>query len=180
MDLVRCVRERRSVRKYSDKELMDSTIAEIVENARFAPTWKNSQTTRYNIVSDELKSKLLAEGFQELPYNIKIIERCKKLVIVSLVKGVSGYNSDGSFTTSLKDNWEAFDSGIATQTFCLCAHELGVGTVILGLFDPELIHKLAGIPDSERVIALIAMGYPETYNKPAPPRKEVGELLRTL
>lgn len=35
-----------------------------------------------------------------------------------------------------------FDAGIAAQTFCLAAHEKGIGTVILGVFDDKKLRKL--------------------------------------
>ncbi len=34
-------------------------------------------------------------------------------------------------------NWYMFDLGIATQTLCLTAHEMGLGTVVVGLMDHD-------------------------------------------
>lgn len=34
-----------------------------------------------------------------------------------------------------------FDAGIATQTLCLAAHSKGLGTVILGIYDEEKLHR---------------------------------------
>ena len=46
MDAIECIKSRRSVRRYTEevisKELMDS----IIDVARMAPTWKNTQTPR--------------------------------------------------------------------------------------------------------------------------------------
>jgi butyrate kinase len=53
----------------------------------------------------------------------------------------SGYERDGSFSTSKGEGWEMFDAGIATQTFCLAAHEKGKMVDIVsddeGPFSPE-------------------------------------------
>ena len=68
-----------------------------------------------------------------------------------------------------------FDTGIASEAFCLAAYEAGLGTVILGLYDdnaPEVI----GVPEGQELIALIPMGYP-AESPEAPRRKEVSELL---
>lgn len=35
-----------------------------------------------------------------------------------------------------------FDAGIAAQTFCLAARDLGIGTCILGIFDADAAGRL--------------------------------------
>ena len=92
------------------------------------------------------------------------------------MKDTSGYDKDGSFSTSQQDRWEMFDAGIATQTFCLAAHLKGVGSVILGVFDEEKIRQYIDIPENEKVTNLIAIGYPLDQPKSAPPRKSVEEI----
>ena len=65
---------------------------------------------------------------------------------------------------------------VAAQTFCLAAQELGVGTVILGIFDRAGLQAYLQIPQDRELVALIAAGYPgEEPN--APKRKPVEELL---
>ena len=93
-----------------------------------------------------------------------------------MVKNRSGYEKDGSYTTSKEDRWEMFDAGIATQTFCLAAHEQGVGSVIMGIFDETKIAEVIDVPEGQQVAALIAIGYP-VFEPEAPKRKEVSELL---
>ncbi|MFQ9394785.1 MAG: nitroreductase family protein [Lachnospiraceae bacterium] len=73
------------------------------------------------------------------------------------------------YTTSKKDKWEMFDAGIASQTFMLAAHEYGVGTVTLGIFDEEILGKILELPEGDNVSALLAAGYPESA--PAAPKK---------
>lgn len=106
--------------------------------------------------------------------------RCKALVVVSVVAGISGYEKDGSFSTSQEDRWEMFDAGIANQTFCLAAHSKGIGSVILGVFDEHKIRQYVSLPENEKVTNLIALGYPLEPAKSGPPRKEVSELLQII
>lgn len=54
-----------------------------------------------------------------------------------------------------------FDAGVACQTFCLAAHEYGLGTVIMGVFDESGISSLLDIPKERELAALIALGYPD-------------------
>ena len=44
MEAIECIKTRRSIRKYEDKPVDRSLIEEIIEIARFAPSWKNSQS----------------------------------------------------------------------------------------------------------------------------------------
>jgi hypothetical protein len=61
---------------------------------------------------------------------------------MTCVTGRCGYERDGSFSTPKGDRWEMFDAGIAAQTFCLAAHEMGLGTVIMGVFDENKVNEV--------------------------------------
>jgi len=56
-----------------------------------------------------------------------------------------------------------FDMGAVTQTVCLVALHYGLGTCISnqGIMYPDVLHELAGIPLSKRIIISIAIGYPD-------------------
>jgi nitroreductase len=56
-----------------------------------------------------------------------------------------------------------FDMGALTQTICLVALHFNLGTCISnqGIMYPEVLHDLAGIPLSKRVIIAVAIGYPD-------------------
>jgi len=55
-----------------------------------------------------------------------------------------------------------FDIGSITQNICLAALHYGLGTCIAnqGITYPEVLHELAGIPESKRIVISIAIGYP--------------------
>ena len=93
------------------------------------------------------------------------------------IKGRCGFERDGSYTTGKKDRWQMFDAGVACQTFCLAAHEYGLGTVIMGVFDESGISSLLDIPKERELAALIALGYPD-IEPSAPKRKTVEDLLQ--
>ena len=68
-----------------------------------------------------------------------------------------------------------FDSGIACQTFCLAAHDAGLSSVIMGLYDDNAADVI-GIPEGQILTALIAVGY--AAEEPiAPNRKELSDLV---
>lgn len=54
---------------------------------------------------------------------------------------------------------------------------LGLGTVIMGIYDPAEVAKVVEIPEGQEVAALIALGHP-AQDPQAPARKDVDTLLR--
>lgn len=177
MEAMECIKNRRSVRKFTDEMVSENVIREIVEAASYAPSWKNTQTIRYISISDKaLIEKIAAEGVMDFSHNAKILTGANQIMLVVQKNGICGYEKDGSFTTSKGDRWEMFDAGIATQTFCLAAHTKGVGTVILGVFDDKVVAEIAGIPEGLTVAAIVVFGYP-AFEPEMPPRKNVDELL---
>lgn len=180
MDALECIKTRRSVRKFTDEMVPADMVKEIVELASYAPTWKNTQTIRYTLLEDAEKiARIAAEGVMDFPFNQKTVGRAKQLMIISQKNGICGFEKDGSYSTSKGDHWEMFDAGIATQTFCLAAHDKGVGTVILGIFDDAKVGEIVGIPEGQTVAAVVVLGYP-AFAPDMPPRKSVDELFTVV
>lgn len=177
MDFMECVKNRRSIRKFKNQPLSNEILTQLVEAASYAPSWKNSQTTRYIVISDAaLKLKLAETCVMDFEYNKKTILNAPALILVTTVANRSGYERDGSFSTSKETHWESFDAGIATQTFCLAAHSMGLGTVVLGIFDHDKVIRTASVPEGQKVSAMVAIGCPDEM--PAmPKRKSAEELL---
>ena len=178
MDFEKCVKERRSVRKFTNEKISHDVFKKIVDLARYSPSWKNSQIVRYHIIEDEsLKINIAENAVLNFVFNEKTIKRTPALVVLTAVEKKSGYEEDGSFSTPKEDRWENFDAGIACQTFCLAAYNEGVGSVVLGIFDDDKVKKICSIPENEKVMALIAVGYRDGDAKPAPERLEVEDLI---
>lgn len=177
MDFKEALTTRRSIRNYTDEAVTVDEIKSVVELARFAPSWKNSQTIRYVAILDkELKNKIANECTAGFTWNTGNITKAPALILVLTQDGKSGYESDGSFTTTKGTHWQSFDAGIATQSLCLAAHSLGLGTLIMGIYSEADVKKVAGVPDGFSVSALVAIGH---YDKvqATPARLGVDELL---
>lgn len=178
MEALQCIETRRSIRKFKQTAVSHEVMEAIVKEASYAPSWKNTQVTRYVVVEDPaVKAKIANEAVLGFSFNTGTIENAAALVVVTMVHGRSGYEKDGSFSTSKEDRWEVFDAGIATQTFCLAAHDKGVGSVIMGIFDEEKVAELIQLEEGRKVAALISVGYPDE-EPVVPKRKEVEELVR--
>lgn len=175
MDAITCIKTRRSIRKFKSDKVSPEIIKDIVLTASYAPSWKNTQTTRYIAITDpEIKDRI--------PQRNAVGHTIRKLLMVHLCQQPqllwdkrSGFERDGSYTTSREDNWQAFDNGVATQTFCLAAHEKGLGTVIMGMYDIDKAAEILDVPEGQLLMALIAIGYPD--EDPAVPKKKTVEDL---
>lgn len=177
MEAITCIEGRRSVRKFKEQAIDHELMNRIVETARFAPSWKNTQTARYIVIENEaVKERIANEAVLGFAHNAEIIKGAPALVVVTCIHGRSGFERDGSFSTDKEDRWEVFDAGIATQTFCLAAHANGIGSVILGIFDEEKVKEFAAIEEGQVVCALVAVGY-ATEEGAAPKRKSVEDLV---
>ena len=98
MTVQECIKGRRSIRKFKPDKIEHELLSEIVETASFAPSWKNTQITRYIAVEGELKDKIAAEGTTPFPNNGAIIANAPVLIAVTVIKNRCGYERDGSFT----------------------------------------------------------------------------------
>lgn len=175
MNLTECIKKRRSIRKYKDERISHSLLESIISTASFSPSWKNTQITRYIAIEDTSTIQKIADEFTP-EFNSNIVRQLSTLIAVTFVKNRSGFERDGSFSTKKGDRWQMFDVGAACQTLCLAAHEQGLGTVIMGIWDEDGITELLNIPETEELAALIAIGYPDIEPE-APKRKSVDTLL---
>ncbi len=170
-----CITNRRSIRQFLDKPVDHQVLADVVSLASYAPSWKNTQITSYIAVEGEKKAQL-AQCISTYANNGKIMENAPVVIAVVIKKGRCGFERDGSYSTNRGDSWQMFDAGLACEAFCLAAHEQGLGTVILGLFDQEKASSLLSIPEDMELVTLIPLGYP-AESPAAPKRKTVSELL---
>ena len=177
MEALECIKTRRSVRKFTEQPVTEAELAQVVETAAFAPSWKNTQIARYLVVTDaEKKQRLADDCMMGFAFNQKTTLGAPALVVLTMITGRSGYERDGSFSTSQGTHCQSFDAGIAAQTFCLAAHALGLGTVVMGIFDEEKVRQVVEIPEDQKVAALIAIGHP-AEEPMCPKRKDVETLL---
>lgn len=171
-----CIKGRRSIRKFADTPVSRNVIADIVETASYAPSWKHTQITRYIAVEGELKDKIADECTSAYAKNGEIIKNAPMLIAVTFIKNRSGFERDGSYSTPKEGGWQMFDAGVASEAFCLAAYEQGLGTVIMGIFDEAKAASFLEVPEERELVALIPIGYP-AESPAAPKRKSVEELL---
>lgn len=173
MELTTVAQSRRSVRAYKAGTTIDkAVIEEIISFTKNAPSWKNSQTPRYYAVTSP--EKLAAIKEKCLPeFNANSCKDAPALIITTFVKTRAGFNREGVADNELGDEWGAYDLGLANAYLILKAKELGLDSLIMGIRDGEALRAELNIPDTQEVVAVIAIG--EGSIAPEMPKRKATE-----
>jgi nitroreductase len=173
MELFEAVLGRRSIRKYdSERPVADEVVDRLIDMARWAPSWANTQCVRYIIVRDAERRAKLAETLSPKNPSAKAFSAAPVVVAFVAALEKSGYYKGKA---SDDKAWHLFDAGLAVQNFCLAAHAMGLGTVICGAMDYHAAGSLLETPPGYQVVAMTPLGYP-AKEPSAPPRREVSGL----
>ena len=175
METLQCIAERRSIRRFTEAEVSNKQLRQLLEAARLAPSWANTQCWEFVIVRDPETKKKLAETMPEGNPARKAAVNAPVLLVACGRLGRSGFYK-GQAATSKGDNWYLYDVGLATQNISLAAHDLGLGSVILGLFDAEKAAEVIGLPEDVKVVTMMPIGVPAKTGK-MPPRKPLCEFV---
>ena len=177
MEYAQLLESRRSIRHYkAGMRISENQVRVMIDAAQQAPSWKNSETGRYYVAISEDKINYVRN--QCLPeFNAKNSENAVALVVTTFEKGIAGFNPDGTETNELGDKWGAFDLGLQVENFVLKARETGYDSLIMGIRDADKLREAFGIPESQEVVAVIAVGVRES-DPHKPGRKDMGEVVR--
>ena len=157
------INTRRSIRKYSDKDVSEELLNRLLSEASRTQTMGNMQL--YSVVvtrSKEMKAKLAPAHFNqpmvtEAPVVLTVCAdfnrasrwcRCRK--------AEPGYDNFLSFINA------ATDALLYTQTFCNLAEEDGLGLCFLGttVYMPQMIIDALNLPQLVMPVATITLGWP--------------------
>lgn len=172
VELMDTIKGRRSIRRYQDKEIPEADLQKILEAVQWSPSWANTQCWEVVVVKGEEMKKKLQEALPPTNPASKGLPEAPVVLVLCGKLQSSGYYK-GQAATKFGD-WFMFDLGIATQSLCLMAHSLGLGTVIVGLFDHDKAKAALGVGPGYEVVAVIPVGYP-AKDSPAPKRREISE-----
>lgn len=180
MDVLEAIRNRRSIRKYKADPVDDETLEIVLEAARLAPSWANTQCWRFIVVRDSDTKARIAETIAPNPTlganpASNAIKNAPVLIVACAEKGISG-SFQGKTSTDKGDSWYMFDVALAMENLVLAATSLGLGTVHVGLFDCRRVESILEIPDNHCVVEMTPLGYPEFQPNPRP-RKEMREIV---
>lgn len=177
MDFKDIIEKRRSIRKFSNKEVPDNLIKQIIYHGSIAPSGKNRQPWRFVVVknkkikaqiselmtikANDMTDKNEATGVKN---TAKVINEAPVFIAVFNIKGKKNQNS----------NLQSI--GASIENMCLSATDLGLGSLWICDIDCcfSEIQKLLGKPQMT-LVAGIALGYALEAPK-ARPRLKVEEI----
>ena len=146
-----CIRTRRSVRKYKDKQVPWDNIVEILQAAKFAPFAGNVFNCKFIVIKNEDKRKAIAEAcaqqywMQDAPIQIVVVGEPEKAERYYGARGGRLYTVQGA--------------AAAMQNILLTAHSIGLGSCWVGAFDEEEIRRLCNLPEHVNVQGIVTIGY---------------------
>jgi len=168
LDVLEAIKERRSIRAFTDEKVSEKDVERLIDAARWAPSAGNTQPLELVVVKDkEMKRKL-----SEAALNQTFIQKAPVVIVVcaDLNRSSRGYGSRGERLYSLQD------TAAATENILLAAQELGLATCWVGAFRDKEVAKAVKAPKNMKPVAIVPVGHPA--ERPlAPQKRSVNEIV---
>lgn len=160
MNILDAVKNRRSIRKFLQKEIPDAILEDLKEALIWAPSAGNLQARKFYFVFEKKTKEKLAIAALNQDFIIKA-----PLVIVACTDSHIGlhYRERGVNLYAIQD------AAASIMGMMLVSHEIGLGSVWIGAFDETEVSKILNLPDNLRPVAIVPVGYPSSVPE-APPR----------
>jgi len=168
MEVFDCIRTRRSIRKYKDRDIPWDNVVEILQAGKFAPFAGNIINVKFIVVKNVDKRRAIAEAsaqqywMQDAPIHIVMVGEPEKADRYYGTRGVRLYTIQGI--------------AAAIQNMLLTAHSLGLGACWVGAFDEEEIRRLCNLPEHVDVHAIITVGYADEHPE-MPPKYRIEHIM---
>jgi nitroreductase len=165
MDVKQAIKEKRAVRAFRDEPLPEEAVRAILNAGRRAQSSKNTQPWHFIAIQDQDTLAALSKRGNFASH------------LTDAALGVAILTPDPAQRFSIM-----FDAGQAAAYMQLAAWELGVGSCLASIYEPEEARALLGFPDDLHLRIAISFGYPagEAVFKDAPRRggrKPLGEIV---
>ncbi len=145
MSFLDLAKKRYSCRAYSDRKVEKEKLELILEAGRVAPTAKNLQPQRLIVVQEK-------EGFEKISKAANIYN-APLAIIVCADKNTAWVRPFD------QKQVEDIDASIVTDHMMLEAAELGLDSVWICYFKPDVIRAEFGLPDNLVPVNILAIGY---------------------
>lgn len=152
MDVLTAIKERRSVRRYQNRQVEEEKLELILEAARLAPSARNLQNWRFLVVRDAELRKQIADIAQQ-PF----VGTAPAIIV--------GVSTDPDRVMSCEVPAYAVDVTIAMTNITLQAVSLGLGTCWIGAFKQAELKELLNVPAEYKAVLVMPLGYPEDAPK---------------
>lgn len=145
MDFLTLAKTRCSIRAYQERKVEQEKLDKLLEAARVAPSAKNLQPLKVLAVQSP-------EGLAKVGAAANIYGAPLALVVCADHGKAWTRPFDGKQSTDI-------DASIATDHMILQATELGLGSVWICFFKPDVLRQEFALPDGLEPINILAVGY---------------------
>lgn len=147
MEFIELAKKRYSVRNYSNKKVEPEKLNKILQAAHVAPTAANLQPVHLIVVQNE-------DGLAKIGKGANIYGAPLAIIVCADRNKAWVRPFDKKQTCDI-------DASILTDHMMMEATELGLGSVWVCYFQPEVIKKEFSLPDNIEPINILAIGYSE-------------------
>ena len=170
MDILKAVKERRSLRDFQKKDIPDVLLDRLAEALIWAPSAGNLQARKFYFVKQpDIKNKIAAAAL-----NQSFIAEAPLVIVGCTDSRISGkYGERGVYLYSIQD------VALSIMGMMLVAHENGLGSCWVGAFNEADIRKILDIPNHLRPVAIVPVGYPAKIPYP-PPRVSIKDAVEVI
>ena len=158
------IKTRKTIRKYSQREVSDQLLERLLEEAERTPTMGNLQLYSVVVTRSKEGKKALAPAH----FNQPMVEEAPVVLTICADFRRTSVWADNRKATPGYDNFLSFinaatDALLYTQTFCNLAEAEGLGTCFLGttVYMPQLIIDTLHLPRLVFPVATITLGWPD-------------------
>lgn len=166
MDFMELAKRRCSVRAYEDRKVEPEKLERILEAARIAPTPKNLQPVKLLAVQS-------GEGLEKVGKAANIYGAPLAIIVCADHQRAWTRPFDGKRSTDI-------DASILTDHMMLEATELGLGSVWICFFKPDVLREEFSLPEHLEPVNILAVGYasgapasPDRHDKARVPMDEL-------
>ncbi len=145
MDFSALIKERYSVRQFKTTPVSDNDITAILEAGRIAPTAKNMQPVFVLALTSDA--------------SLEIANECSPCIYGAPVVFVICGNENESFKHPDGRDFLQIDATIVTTQMMLKAHDLGLGSCFVGMFEEKPVKEKLNLPSNLKPIAFLPVGY---------------------
>lgn len=155
MDFIEIAKKRYSCRSYQDRKVEKEKVDKILEAAHVAPSGHNNQPFKLLVVQEEV-------GLRKIGLATK--DNFAPLAIIVCAEPQAAWVRSYD-----EKNISDIDAAIVTDHMMLQATELGLASVWVCWFRPDVIRKEFNLPDHLEPVNILMIGY-ENENNSSPER----------
>ena len=178
MDVLECISTRRSIRSYTEEQISEDTLLELIELGTKAPTGSGQEPWGFVILQnqEEIESlsdkakQIIRENLADYPYFEQykaFLEDPKSNIFNNAPTVLVIYGNTAS-------HWHVYDCSLVAGNIMLAAYSKGIGSCWIGfaeaISNSKEFKDQHGVPEGYNLVCTLGLGY--IKEKLQPPKRK--------